>query len=229
MGGPVRTCPCPDQRAMWRYPQVTVSALGGLPHRARDLQIRSHPCGHPDPFRSVRDLGRVPARCSRQSGELEGRSSAWLPAAHNTGHRDALVLVTNIGPSTGKGTTPCPAQTPPPNPIAAEPGDGRVLSRPSSRVHEPRNSPDAVALRQQTALTGSGSHRSSYGGFGGGHPHFHPHTGCGNPISPKLALSAWEVCGATARLPTDWLICGSTVPLTVKARDCPRWLLRSGT
>ena len=52
------------------------------------------------------------ARCSRQSGELEGRSSAWLPAwlpaAHDTGHRDALVLVTNIGPSTGAGTA-CPA------------------------------------------------------------------------------------------------------------------------
>ena len=35
------------------------------------------------------------------------------------GTRDVLVLVTNIGPSTGEGTAPCPAQTPPPNPIAA--------------------------------------------------------------------------------------------------------------
>jgi hypothetical protein len=97
---------------------------------------------------------------------------AWLPAAHDTGHRDALVLVTNIGPSTGEGTAPCPAQTPPPNPIAAEPGDGRVQSRPSWRVHKPCSSPEAVALRPQTVLTGSGSHRYSYGGFGGGHPHF---------------------------------------------------------
>ena len=196
-----------------------------------DLQIRSSMCGHPDPFRSVRDLGRVPAHCSRESGELEGRSSAWLPswlpAAHDSGHRDALVLVTNIGPSPARG--PRPAQTPPPNPIAAEPGDGRVLSRPSSRVHEPRNSPDAVALRQQTALTGSGSHRSSYGGFGGGHPHFHPHTGCGNPISPKLALSAWELYGAARLPPADWLTCGSADILTVRYRDSPRWLLRSGT
>ena len=31
-------------------------------------------------------------------------SQHWLPAAHDTGHRDALVLVTNIGPSTGKRT-----------------------------------------------------------------------------------------------------------------------------
>jgi hypothetical protein len=88
-------------------PAAELGALGGT--RTPNLLIRSHPCGHPDPFRSVRDLGRVPARCSRESEELEGRSSAWLPArlpaAHDTGHRDALVLVANIGPSTGERTT----------------------------------------------------------------------------------------------------------------------------
>jgi hypothetical protein len=36
--------------------------------------------------------------------------------------------------------------------------------------------PEAVALRSQTVLTGSGSPRHSYGGSGGGHPHFHLHT-----------------------------------------------------
>ena len=36
---------------------------------------------------------------------------AWLPVAHDTGHRDALVLVTNIGPSADEGTVPWPAQT----------------------------------------------------------------------------------------------------------------------
>ena len=154
--------------------------------RLRDLLFRRYPCGHPDPFRSVRDLGRVPARCPRESEEVEGRSSpwlpAWLPAAHDTGHRNALVLVSNIGPSADEGTAPCPAQTPPPNPTAAEPGDGRIRSRPSSRVHEPCTFTDAVALRVQTVLTGSGSHRSSYGGFGGGHPHFRPHNAIGNQI-----------------------------------------------
>ena len=75
----------------------------------------------------------------------------------------------------------CPTQTPPSNPIAAKPGDGRVPSRPSWRVHEPCSSPEAVALRSQTVLTGPGSHGSSYGGFGGGHPHFHPHTGRRQP------------------------------------------------
>ena len=74
----------------------------------KTLLIRRYLCGYPDPFRSVRDLGRVPARCSRQSGEPECRPSAWLPAAHDTRHCDALVLVTDIGPSTGEGTAPCP-------------------------------------------------------------------------------------------------------------------------
>ena len=153
------------------------------------LLIRSHPCGHPDPFRSVRDLGRAAACCSREFGELEGRSPRWLPAwlppAHDTRRRDALVLVTNAGPFTGDGTTRCLAQTPPPNPIAAGPGDGRVLSRPSSRVHEQCNFTAAVALRSQTGLTGSGSHGSSYGGFGGGHPHFHPHSTWQQVIKPR--------------------------------------------
>ena len=43
------------------------------------------------------------------------------------------------------------------------------------------------------------------------------------------ALSAWEVCGAAARLPADRLTCGSTVLLSVSDRGFPRWLLRSGT
>ena len=192
----------------------------------------------------------------------------WLPAAHVTGHRDALVLVTDIGPSTGEGTAPCPdpavcqpekrkvgsstlplttsfglvssaltsanvhwalwcpqppsdhdcpcvtmvgrplthvdrtsrLHAPPPNPIAAEPGDGRVLSRPSSRVHEPRNSPDAVAQRPQAVLTGSGSHRYSYGGFGGGHPRFHLHTDCRQPDVLLAALWTPGYGAANARV-----------------------------
>ena len=50
-----------------------------LPH-ASDLQIRSSMCGRPDPFRSVRDLGRVPVGCLWKSGESRCRSSVWLPA-----------------------------------------------------------------------------------------------------------------------------------------------------
>ena len=53
-------------------------ALEGI--RTPNLLIRSSMCGHPDPFRSVRDLGRVPGRCSSPSGIPIGRSPRWLPA-----------------------------------------------------------------------------------------------------------------------------------------------------
>jgi hypothetical protein len=43
--------------------------LGGTP--TPNLLIRRYLCGHPDPFRTVRDLGRVSARCSGKSEESE--------------------------------------------------------------------------------------------------------------------------------------------------------------
>jgi hypothetical protein len=116
-----------------------------------NLLIGRCPCDCPACFRSVRGLGLAAVRCSRECGELQGRSSMWLPAwlraAHDIGHRGALVLVINIGPSTGEETSAVPARTPPPNPIAADLRGGRVRSRPASRVHEPRNLTEAVALR----------------------------------------------------------------------------------
>jgi hypothetical protein len=54
-----------------------LGALGGT--RTPNLLTRRFQCGHPDPFRSVRDLGLAAARCSYSSGELQGRSSPWLP------------------------------------------------------------------------------------------------------------------------------------------------------
>jgi hypothetical protein len=80
-----------------------------------------------DLFRSVRCLGFAAARRSHPSGELQGRSSVWLPARPpSAGHRHALVLVTTIGPLPGAVTAPCLAQAPPPNPIAAGPDGRRV-------------------------------------------------------------------------------------------------------
>ena len=66
----------------------------------------------------------------------------------------------------GAVTAPCPAQAPPPNPTAAEPDGRRVLSRGGVADHE---------VTPQAPLTGSGCREHSYGGFGGGHSHFHPH------------------------------------------------------
>ena len=59
-------------------------------------------CGHPDPFRSVRNLGRVPVRCSSSYGFPKGCSPRWLPAwlprrcAHGSGggHPDLSNLST---------------------------------------------------------------------------------------------------------------------------------------
>ena len=73
--------------AAYRAAGRTEEAVGSLTFRSVVTRTGS------GPFRSVRDLGRAVARCSRRSGELKGRSSAWLPAwlpaAHDTGHRDA--------------------------------------------------------------------------------------------------------------------------------------------
>ena len=117
---------------------------------------------------------------------LLSRWSETLCDASSTTARDglhlaALVLITTCELSSAHRAGLCPAQPPPPNPTAAGPGDGWVLSSSASRVHEPCTPTWAVALRPQPGLTGSGSHRYSYGGFGGGHPHFHRHTGCQHP------------------------------------------------
>jgi hypothetical protein len=65
-----------------------MTALLGT-RRARDLLIRRYLCGHPDPFRSVRDLGLVPPGCPRASGVSRGCSSTWLPAWLPRPDRDA--------------------------------------------------------------------------------------------------------------------------------------------
>jgi hypothetical protein len=70
-----------------------------------DHLIRRYLCGYPDPFRSVRDLGLVPARCSGEFGISESRSPrwlpAWLPVAEGLPHRSAC-----RGPSARRGGLP---------------------------------------------------------------------------------------------------------------------------
>ena len=71
-------------RSRWllRCPGLTVTTLGRPPDRARgghDLLIRRFLCGWPDPFRSVRGLGRFPARRSLESEFRRGCSCGWLP------------------------------------------------------------------------------------------------------------------------------------------------------
>src|SRR6478752_339647 len=81
--------------------------------------------------------------------------------------------------SLGAVTASCPSQAPPPNPIAAEPDGRRVLSGGGVADH---------AVTPEAPLTGSGCREYSYGGFGGGHPHFHPHAIlAGNPRIKRQA------------------------------------------
>jgi len=79
-----------------------------------------------------------------------------------------LLLLSAVSPGPhlrglpGAVTAPCSAQTPPPNPIAAESCGSRVLSGGGGADH---------AVTPQAPLTGSGCREHSYGGFGGGHTH----------------------------------------------------------
>ena len=49
-------------RLMWHL------HAGTAPRQRYQGLIRSYLCGHPDSFRSVRDLGPFPARCPGESG-----------------------------------------------------------------------------------------------------------------------------------------------------------------
>jgi len=53
-------------------------------------------------------------------------------------------------------------------------GRTRTLSGPSPDLSPARTLAPSAVIRTRP---GSGSHIPSYGGFGGGHPHFHRHTG----------------------------------------------------
>jgi len=73
-------------------PGATVIALGRPLHRARDghdLLIRSSMCGHPDPFKTVRNLGRVHGGCSCQSSD-PGKS--FVCVAPSVAPRDKIHL-----------------------------------------------------------------------------------------------------------------------------------------
>ena len=137
---------------------------------------------------------------ARRLDHVEGRPSAFqawhIPgwrgsceryalSAVAAGSRWLMPLLSAAGPIPrlrglpGDVTAPCPAQTPPPNPTAAEPDGRRVLSRGGVADHE---------VTPQAPLTGSGWREYSYGGFGGGHPHFQPHaTLAGNPRIKRWA------------------------------------------
>jgi hypothetical protein len=119
------------------------------------------------PRPSAFQTGHIPSwrgSCQRYALSLVADVSGWLLLSLSP-LLSAADPVPHLRGLSGAVAAPCLAQTPPPNPIAAEPDGGRVLSRGGAADH---------AVTPQAPLTGSGCREHSYGGFGGGHPHFHP-------------------------------------------------------
>ena len=102
-------------------------------------------------------------RCCRPGDRW---SCSTFPRSPGRRQPDALVLIAISGLFPATWPRPVLARAPPPNPIAAEPDGRRVLSGGGAADHE---------VTPQAPLTGSGCREYSYGGFGGGHPHFHAH------------------------------------------------------
>jgi hypothetical protein len=88
--------------------------------------------------------------------------------SHTTaGHRGALVVIAIGGPSPGARTAPCVLLRPLPRTrLLPDPGtEGFCQGRLRVYMNQ-ATTPEVVALRSQTALTGSGSPTPSHGGFG---------------------------------------------------------------
>jgi hypothetical protein len=167
--------------------------------RRSDAATRYGPTGQVNRTRSRT------GRCTAESAHTKASRDASSPAACDGSPPpgclgqvpDALVLVPVSGLSPGAVPAPCHVPGPSPILMAAEPDDGRVGSRPSSRVHEPRNCPGAIARRSPAVLTGSGSHRYSCGGFGGRAPTLPP--ACRLPV-PGLIRRLAPVWRCRSRL-----------------------------
>src|ERR1700758_5366300 len=56
---------------------ILARAYPSAPLQAADMGSYLLTRGHPDPFRSVHDLGRVPVGCPGTSGEPGSRSAGW--------------------------------------------------------------------------------------------------------------------------------------------------------
>jgi hypothetical protein len=140
--------------------------------------------------------------------------SAVGPVLHFRGlPADDSVTPWSLSPSPGLFPAiwpgPVLSQAPPPNPIAAEPDGSRVLSGGGGADHE---------VTPKAPLTGSGCREQSNGGFGGGHPHFHPHapdllirrSGQIVQDSPSLVVR-WAVIpqlsAPVSRRPVSWQQC----------------------
>jgi hypothetical protein len=136
----------------------------------------------PVPFRGGRPWMRAPCPES-----LSGLAFARRVASGRARRRAARcpVVITAAGSAVGRRSRNCPAQTPPPNPTAAEPDGSRVQSRVDAADHAvtPRRS-EQVPAGVNTPTVGSGETTTFPT----------PHTFCRHPIFPSCTIDA----GATS-------------------------------
>jgi len=95
-------------------PRMTTS--GHLPHRVRggsNLPIRRYLCGHPDPFRSVRDLGLVSLGCPAGVRIIRRLSIRVAPsvAPQSQPARVRVMVFKSIGGSGLRGAAACYVST----------------------------------------------------------------------------------------------------------------------
>ncbi len=148
--------------------------LGGRRRSCPDLSIRRSAGMRSYPRVTAITLGYLPHRA--RDGHATSVDSSWLPSVPpDRRQRDALVLAAISRPASGNPAEPRPGPGPSP-----EPDSCRTIRQTGSV--KGRRSRSRVT--PQAPLTGSGCREHSYGGFGGGHPHFYPHADDLRPSSP---------------------------------------------
>ena len=118
-----------NNRTNGHFGAVTSANVGYLPP-AGPLRWRAPIPDSGRPARPANDMSKARADVSS--------TVRWRTPRH-----PGPAIITELprhaaAPFSSLGTIRMDSPAPPPNPTAAKPRDGRVLSRPSSRVHEPR-------------------------------------------------------------------------------------------
>ena len=141
---------------------------------AAAIELRRSVCAAGQPARPQVSRRIGLSVSDRKYPPLTGRSGTQRARGLQSRTTDDSVTPWSSSPSPGlfRATRPRTilSHAPPSNPIAAEPYGRRVLSGGGEADHAVDH-----AVTPQAPLTGSGCREYSYGGFGGGLPHFHPH------------------------------------------------------
>ena len=180
LAGVVTSADRPDPISLrrLRLPRLVLSRRVRFTNRFTEQAIDLQFPAPSAPFRGCRPWAR---------GTVSGLAKR-LPSGTALTRDASPPVVPDAGPRAPQSSSPLPGlhrgtdraaacPDPSPNPAAAGPDGRRVLSRVGAADH---------AVTPEAPWTGSGWREYSYGGFGGGHPPFHPHTFCRPPYLSKL-------------------------------------------